>query len=307
MMNRQQSSPIASEEIVHQLETVGFRASFMSFSNLTKIPKLHEAYLGVCQNKESASPGRLPLPPDVGFEPRSLLIVAFADSGGGLALDYNGKRITIPIPPEFLNGSVRQRLRDTLKEITAGYQWVGTKGIPLKLLANSCGLGKYGHNTLCYVDKFGSYCSLEAYYTDIPCEDKDCATATMTTCETCGRCSKNCATGALSGRVVDASRCLYAQNMRNQPMPDWLSPKVHHTLIGCIRCQEICPVNKLTPAAMEKDLELNQAETESLLSLPSEELPPELVQKMLNYGILPRLIPVAGRNAKLVIEARGSQ
>jgi epoxyqueuosine reductase len=295
------------KNIIKNLESVGFRAAFMPFAAIIKIPKLYEAYINAIGHTQSKTDKQSPLPqpPSLSFEVRSFLVVAFSDSAAELCLKYKGKRISIPIPPEFINESTRQQLQDTLKDALAKHQYIKTREIPLKLLAVSSGLGRYGHNTLCYVDGFGSYCSLESYYTDIPCEDKDWNLAVLDNCETCARCAKNCATGALGGPfIMDGDRCLYAQNMSSQSMPDWLSPEIHHTLIGCLRCQEACPINQSSPAPAMESLKLSELETEALLSLSPDVLAPRLLKKFKDYGMTQKIISVAGRNAKLFIEAK---
>jgi hypothetical protein len=73
----------ASDEIVHRLETAGFRDSFLPFSSITKIPKRHEVYLVACPGNASVGTGRFSLPFGIAVEPRSLCLVALPDSEGG--------------------------------------------------------------------------------------------------------------------------------------------------------------------------------------------------------------------------------
>ena len=128
----------------------------------------------------------------------------------------------------------------------------------------------------------------------------------MEDCETCGRCLENCPTGAIGGQLaIDVSRCLTAYNEFNEPMPEWICPNIHHALIGCMRCQEVCPVNKSVFAIKKEAIELNEAETEAFLTLSSEELPHGLTQKLQDYGI--NYLSFAGRNAKLAIEAAAAR
>ena len=64
-------------------------------------------------------------------------------------------------------------------------------------------------------------------------------------------------------------------------------------------------MNKALTKGKKETLELSEAETEILLSHPSDELPPELVKKLLNYGLWEMFISLAGRNARLALEAIG--
>ena len=86
---------------------------------------------------------------------------------------------------------------------------------------------------LCYVDGIGSHCNFCAYYTDIPCESSTREPTLMDDCGSCSLCVGNCPTGALGGDLpIDITRCLTMLNEFDAPMPDWLSPNVHHTVVG---------------------------------------------------------------------------
>jgi len=197
-----------------------------------------------------------------------------------------------------------QRLDETLRQAMDGWQLVRVKGISLKLLAVMSGLGKYGRNNLCYVDGIGSHCNFCAYYTDIPCEVSALEPAMMDDCGSCRLCVGNCPTGALGGALpIGISRCLTMLNEFDEPMPDWLSPNVHHSVVGCLRCQEVCPVNITAKTSKKEPLELSEEETCLLLEQTSETLPSALVEKIADYGIWRDFISLAGRNIALAIQA----
>jgi epoxyqueuosine reductase len=87
-------------------------------------------------------------------------------------------------------------------------------------------------------------------------------------------------------------------------MPDWLQPDVHHALIGCMRCQEVCPANKNVPAYDKGVIMLNETESEAFLAQDKEKMPPELIKKLMDYGwVSEKFLPVAGRNARLLLDA----
>jgi epoxyqueuosine reductase len=290
------STTNSATAIKTSLEAAGFCVAFMSYTQY------------ICTMQRINAADKLPTPATVPFEPQSVLIIAFQDFAGELRLRYMGKIAPVPVLPEFLNGSSRQRLQDILLDAASAFRIEGVGGVSKKLLASFSGLGKYGYNTLCYVDGFGSFCSLDAYYTDIPCKenDREYEITSMDTCASCGRCIKNCATGALEKPyTVNSVNCLYSLNSKTDPIPEWVPPAVHHAMMGCIRCQEVCPINKKTPAPMLQALELDESESDALLSIPADELPTGLIQKLSNYGLSRHLISVAGRNARLVIEAKG--
>jgi len=294
-----------ADSVTMKLETEGFHAALIPFSCVEQITKIYNIHADNSEN----TPFNIKnwfysnQPPDITFKPLSFLIIAFQSPEGELCLNYKGKEISIPIPPTYLDDSIKQRLNDTLKFSADSCQLAAVKGISLKLLAVLGGLGKYGRNTLCYSERFGSFCNFEAYYTNIPCENKIHQIAFMDICESCGLCIKNCPTKALCGQLaIDTSRCLTMLNEFNAPMPDWLLPNVHHAIVGCMRCQENCPVNKSVSKSKKEVIKLTEAETEFLLTSPFEELPPELVKRLSDYGLWQNFIALAGRNAKLAIE-----
>lgn len=107
----------------------------------------------------------------------------------------------------------------------AGYRVAVRPGLPLKRLAVQSGLAMYGRNNLTYISGMGSYYSLVAFVTDIPCTNHTWREAPVTAplCETCDICITNCPTGAISKDrfIVDSSKC-----------------KV------CSKCRSRCPMNK---------------------------------------------------------------
>jgi len=297
-----------ADSVILKLETAGFRAALIPFSCIEQITKIHDTHVDNSENTPFNIKNRFHSnqPPDITFEPLSFLVIAFQSSEGEVCFNYKGKKISIPIPPTYLDDSAKRRLNEALKLAAENYQLAGAKGISLKLLAVLSGLGKYGRNALCYLEEFGSFCNFDAYYTDIPCEDKHHKIAFMDICESCGLCIKNCPTEALGGQLaIDTSRCLTMLNEFKSPMPEWLLPSVHHAIVGCMRCHEICPVNKSVPKNKKEAFELSELETEILLTSSSEKLPPELVKRLSDYGLWQNFIALAGRNAKLAIEAIG--
>ena len=299
----------SADRVIQKLEAAGFRAALMPFSCIKQIMVIYDAYVENSGNLPfSLKEGfRSNQPPDTAFEPLSFLVVAFQSSGGEIRLKHKGEEISLPIPPTYLDESTMQRLDETLKQAADGWQLAKVKGISLKLLAVMSGLGKYGRNSLCYIDGIGSNCNFCAYYTDIPCEGSAREPALMDDCDSCRLCVGNCPTGALGGALpIEITRCLTMLNEFDAPMPDWLIPNVHHTVVGCLRCQEVCPVNATATSDKKEPLELSGEETSLLLERTPETLPSELESKITDYGIWKNFISLAGRNIALAIQARQS-
>jgi epoxyqueuosine reductase len=69
--------------------------------------------------------------------------------------------------------------------------------------------------------------------------------AALPSCEGCTRCADNCPTGCLGETlVVDAARCLTYFNESPRSFPGFVDRKAHNALVGCVRCQTVCPENR---------------------------------------------------------------
>ena len=303
-MNKEKMSK--DNSVIAELKKSGFRAALIPFSCIEQIREIYESHVDNSEKTPVNIKERFlsNQPPNITFEPASFLVVAFQSPKGEIHFSYKDKEISIPIPPIYLDDSIDHRIKETLSIATNGCQFSMVDGVSLKLLAVLSGLGKYGRNTLCYMDDFGSFCNFAAYYTDIPCEDNIHEIAIMDICKSCGLCRKNCPTGALSGELkIDTSRCLTMWNEFDSPIPDWILPDVHHSMIGCMRCQEVCPVNKSVSMNKKEVLELSEVEIELLLTSAPKNLPVELVNRFIDYGLWMNFINLAGRNLKLAVDA----
>lgn len=296
-----------STGIINQLENAGFPAAFLPYHCMEKITEIYGNLLSIRPDssfiQNTVKYFRKHQPPDIPFEPLSFLIIACQGEPAQLILEYNGEDFTIPVPPTYIDDAGQQKkLDDVLKPAVQGYQTAQVRGISEKLLAVCSGLGKYGRNNVCYINESGSFHSLKAYYTDIPCEDISYPVTFLDSCESCELCKNNCPTGAIDQHsVINAEKCLTLYNENKSTLPDWIPQSAHHALIGCLRCQQICPHNKPIAAKAEHTLKLNESETQVLLSSEPEAYPPELVHKLRQFGFNNFIFSVIRRNAQLVI------
>jgi len=132
----------------------------------------------------------------------------------------------------------------------------------------------------------GSFLRLTAIYSDAPVEtDSWQETKMMTRCQDCSICRKVCPTGAISSDrfLLHAEKCLTYHNEKEAkiPFPKWIKPEWHNCIIGCMRCQAVCPENKQFLSLVGETAEFTEKETKQLLEgVPSEMLPSETLLKM---------------------------
>ena len=124
-------------------------------------------------------------------------------------------------------------------------------------------------------------------------------------CKTCSLCLKQCPTDAISPNVfiLDIARCLTYLNESKDDIPQWVSSKMHNSLVGCIKCQDICPYNKNIKDWIVDIGEMDQEETLLLLKSNEDTKNPKLIKKLQNIGLYEwfKRVPL-GRNLNLLID-----
>jgi epoxyqueuosine reductase len=224
----------------------------------------------------------------------SILVAAIPQPQIRFAFNLRGRRIEAIVPPTYL-GFVQAEsdLRDTIMTFIGpqGYT-LAPAALPRKLLAVCGGLAEYGKNNITYVPGMGSFHRLAAFYTDLPCrEDNWRQPVTMERCRRCTACARCCPTGAIAPDrfLLHADKCIVFHNeqARDVPFPDWIDPRWHNCLIGCMLCQRACPENGGVVDWFEDGAEFTEEETGILLNVDPREalespesLPPRLLRKL---------------------------
>ncbi len=183
-----------------------------------------------------------------------IVIATFAKSAvAEFAMNGTPRRILIPFQ-YFADEWTEDRLIETIrKDIIkdAGRRVVNvSKRVPLKYLAGRSGLGTMGRNNLVFVDGMGSYCLLHAFATDAPLPgDALGELQLLGECRHCHACVSSCPTQAFgrSQFALDAGRCITLFNENPGDFPNWILPSMHHALMGCMKCQDVCPENSQIP------------------------------------------------------------
>ena len=188
-----------------------------------------------------------------------------------------------------------------------GHKLVYVHWMPQKRIAVRSGMVEYGRNNISYDKDFGSFIELATFISDMPPSDYIWREShNSENCDGCSACFDNCPTGTISsGRfLIDTDKCLSAINEGGtEPFPDWISKTAHHKLVGCIRCQNVCPMNFKALENITDTLEFDNAETDEILSGKAlDELPDKMKKLNVHYAwnSVPRNLTAMFNNPDLV-------
>jgi epoxyqueuosine reductase len=242
-------------------------------------------------------------------EAKTILVIAMPQFITRVTFRKQGKVFAASIPPGYLTRADESRAEKILKNVLEnnGNKIVRAR-LALKTLAVRSGLAKYGRDNISYVPGMGSFLRLIAFYTDYPCEGDNWQEASMMkACEYCALCRETCPTRCIpSDRfLIHAENCLTHFNEDEFDLPKWLQSDWHNSLIGCMKCQSVCPVNKPYLDKIDDGPDFSEAETTLILKrLPVEQLSPETRMK-LDRMVEDGIYPVMGRNLRMLIEKEG--
>jgi epoxyqueuosine reductase len=243
-------------KVLEYLEKNGCYGRFVSVDHLedlrNEVRSLHDSgQLDEEFFKNSIRPRLSPKTPRGMSKAKSILVTATPSPAEVVRFDWKGLTYDFTVPPTYSQYlRVSNRSWRLLKEALAPKKyWIARAILPMKLLAVRSGLACYGRNNVTYIPKFGSFHTLAALYTDYVSPEYHWQDKKMLDrCRTCRACLKACPTGAISSDrvLVHAERCLswFNETPSSHPFPDWVSPQVHNSIVGCMRCQSVCPCDR---------------------------------------------------------------
>jgi epoxyqueuosine reductase len=247
--------------------------------------------------------------PDDFNEAKSIIILGMARPQHRLNIDLGNRSIDAIIPPTYID--YRKIYRDIFKLLK---EWLAADGyrlsralLPLKLTAARSGLAEYGKNNITYIGKWGSFHQLAGFYTDLEVsEDPWQEMSILDACKTCTLCTRDCPTGAIlkDSFNLDTSRCLTFLNESKGGIPDWVKPESHNSLVGCMRCQLVCPYNKKVKDWIVDIGKLSQEDIALLEeSSKGKKKNPKLVNKLKSMGLYEWMdgVPIL-RNLRLLAD-----
>ena len=215
---------------------------------------------------------------------QSIIITAVPQPKVSVTFKLSDKAYYVIIPPVYLYGSDKEVL-DIISPHLENYGYkVCDAVLPVKLLAVHSELARYGKNNIAYIDGWGSYFRLKAFFSDIPCEaDNWQELRMMELCNKCVACMNKCPTNAISQDrfLLNGGQCLTFFNEKSGNFPEQLNPAWHHCLIGCMICQDVCPANKDYTDWVVPGEEFSEEETQMILKGVSEDkLLPQTTEKL---------------------------
>lgn len=207
--------------------------------------------------------------------PRSIILVAQPAPAYILAFVTGDKRVETVLPPTYLRyRGIFADVRDDLRSAISGSGFrVEILSAPLKSLGSRLGLLSYGRNNIGYIEGLGSYFQLVGLVSDMPFGEKDAAPPREDTllarCEKCRICAAACPTGAIGKErvLLRAERCytLFSESLK--PIPEGLKAPSPRCIVGCLRCQELCPENKGLLRHENAPVSFDAEETEAFLGM----------------------------------------
>ncbi len=204
---------------------------------------------------------------------RSLILAATPWRLRSFGLHWNGKEHRLLVPGGYFyyedaafREALKQRVaREVLKNPAANLVFANPA---LKTLSVRSGLAEYGKNNIAYVDGYGSFHVLWAFFTEAQLSDQWVRPLRlMRLCKGCSICLRSCPTKALSENrfELDAGRCITLYNEMKDPIPEWVNLKAHNALIGCLKCQFDCPADREVIHGIEHVADLTEKETALLM------------------------------------------
>jgi len=238
------------------------------------------------------------------FDERYIIVAAIPQKTSILTLNIGERKLDVIIPPTYIYNKDQNRIYNILLKIFKDKKKISYANLPKKLIAVRSGLAEYGRNNICYVKGMGSFNRLETYYIDFPLDvDNWYEESMMERCNTCSNCLVACPNKCIreNNFVIKAEHCLTYFNENINDFPEWIDNNSHNSLIGCMICQNVCPINKKYKDK-EKILSISKNESELLLKeFGKINLTKKLEEKLRNIN-MDEYISVLPRNIRLLIK-----
>lgn len=283
------------KEVLIRIEEKGYKAAFTDISHVEDLKKEFDNVIKSGEVNTEVLKTIIEFDFDYSkleHEAKSILVVSIRLPIINNDFTFKGKTHTLVTPPGYIPGKETSKFVQDIKEIFEETKYHKTGALlPVKMLSNKIGLTQYGRNNISYVDGFGSFHMLVAYYTDIPVskeETKWCDVKRMDICENCSKCIKMCPTKCINPNknVIDIGRCITRIYEGEGEFPEWIKPDHHNCLMACFMCQKACPANIKYLDRIDVRAAFDEEETNKLLTKTAfSELSTNTQEKLKGMGI----------------------
>jgi epoxyqueuosine reductase len=139
--------------------------------------------------------------------------------------------------------------------VKSDYRILCNSPVPEKPLAEACGLGRIGRNTLVITPEAGSLVVIAAMTIPFAPRGDAPETGEADPCRACSACVSACPTGALSAteRRLDRTRCIQWFASRPGNVPADIAAAWGDRLYGCSVCRDVCPHNRKVGPGVQID------------------------------------------------------
>jgi epoxyqueuosine reductase len=309
---------VTSDETVRGLEARGWRAAVVPVARLADLraeierrrTQVAPAVMAVAERNFDFTPSGAVL------APRSLIVVAVPHACARVTVAVDGEEFAVPIPTTYCHHDDIQA--EVAAALTANLAAAGLSAarirLPEKLLAVCAGVALYGRNNIAYVDGWGSFVELVACVSDLaPGADPWTGPRALPRCDSCEACRRACPSGAIGNDrfLLHGELCLTLHNESARPFPRWIDAAWHHCLVGCLRCQRVCPEDRAGRDEIAEAAAFDERETALLFAGVDHgllEREPLLRDKLGDLGLLgydDEFLGVAlARNLRALLGAR---
>jgi len=292
-----------------KLEKVDIKYSFISIKHLidikNEIDKLYaKGMFDECFFEERMQYFDYNIPSELP-EGQTIIITAIKQPKLKVSFQLNGRKYNTIVPPtySYLTDNMAFNVISNIIR-SDNYKLIGAN-LPAKLLSVCGGLTKYGKNNITYIPLWGSFFRLRIFISDLPCIlDHWQEFETMEECKHCKACLIKCPTHALvqDRFLIHAERCMTFMNEKSDNFPNWIKSEWNNALIGCMICQDICPLNKRNKNWIEEGENFFEEETNMLLYGVKKEKLPLKTQRKLKRLYLYDDYKVLKRNLQALID-----
>jgi epoxyqueuosine reductase len=240
---------------------------------------------------------------------RTIIVAAMPQPIMRIHFEWHGKDFAVVVPPTYsyggdVNESMRRAALDLLGNADARLE---RATLPLKTLAARMGLVRYGRNNITYLPEVGSFHRLAAFFCDQDLiVDEWREREMLSACKNCRKCLHACPGQVITEErfLVHIERCLtyFNEKPNDHAFPAQVDSSWHNAIVGCMRCQEVCPYDQKIRSWTVEGERFSESETRYLLEGDfSGESATEMGKKLERYGLELALFP---RNLKVLLDAR---